>query len=146
MLVVAINQVLTFEERVRRITGDSELAQARDRFNRVGSNAEAIRDIATHLDAYAVGEGDRQIGRGRKLLPPVTETYVTPFIYWTDGGSTIVKLADEDLNLRAAADAVVTLAETVERVRVKYLKRAEEEANAALRLRWDLDEKQPGNR
>jgi hypothetical protein len=144
MLVVAINQVLTFEERVRRITGDAELARARDRFNRVGPNAEAIRDIATHLDEYAVGEGERQIGRARKPLPPVTETYVTPFIYWTDSGSTIIKLADEDLNLRAAADAVLTLADTVERVRVKYLKRAGEEADAALRRRWGLDENQPG--
>lgn len=46
MLVVAIDQVLAFERRVRRITGDAELKRALDRFNAVGPHAEAVRDIA----------------------------------------------------------------------------------------------------
>jgi hypothetical protein len=32
MLVVAVDQVLAFEQRVRRLTGDAELARARARF------------------------------------------------------------------------------------------------------------------
>jgi hypothetical protein len=139
MLIVAINQVLTFEERVRGITRDAELAKARARFDGVASRAEAIRDIATHLDAYAVGLGDRQIGRGRKAAPPVGDKYVTPLLYWSNGGGTIIRLADEQLDLRTAANAAVTLSETVERVRMKYLDRAEQEANVALRRRWNLD-------
>src|SRR4051812_44425283 len=33
MLVVAVEQVLAFERRVRRVTGDAELARARQRFD-----------------------------------------------------------------------------------------------------------------
>jgi hypothetical protein len=142
MLVVAIDQVLAFEKRVRSITGDAELARARERFDRTGPQAETIRDIAAHLDAYAVGEGDRQTetGRGRPAQPPVTESNVTPFIFWTNGGGTRLQLADEELNLRTAAHAAVALAEVVERVRLKYLQRVEREANAALRRRYGLDQ------
>jgi hypothetical protein len=140
MLVVAIDQVLAFEKRVRTITGDAELRRARERFDRAGPQAETIRDIAAHLDAYAVGEGDRQTGRGRQAQPPISESNVTPFISWTDGGGTHLRLADEGLNLRTAAGAAVELAGVVERVRLKYLARAEREANVALRRRFGLDQ------
>ena len=41
--------------------------------------------------------------------------------------------------MRIAAEAAVDLAAVVERVREKYLERAEKEANAALRRRYGRD-------
>jgi hypothetical protein len=134
-LVVAIDQVLAFERRVRRLTGDAELAKARQRFDAVAPRAEALRDIVAHLDDYAVGEGQRQTGeRG----PPVEQKYVQTYLFWTNGGGTILRLEDEQLNLRDSAQAAVELAEVVERVRAKHLVRVEREANAALRRRYGL--------
>lgn len=133
MLVVAIDQVLAFERRVRRITGDAELAQARARFDALGPDAEALRDLVVHLDSYAAGEGWRQTGHGR---PAISDQFLATFIYWGNGGGTILDLGSQQLNLRVAAGAAVDLAVVVERVRAKYLERAEQEANAALRRRY----------
>jgi hypothetical protein len=135
MIVVAIDQVLAFEHRVRRLTGDAELAQARARFDAVVPDAEELRDLVAHLDAYAVGEGWRQTGHG---MPSLSERYLATFIYWTDGGSTILALGDQNLSLRAAASAAVELAQVVEQVRARHLVRVEQEANAALRRRYGL--------
>jgi hypothetical protein len=136
MLVVAIDQVLVFERRVRRLTGDAELPKARARFDyAAGSDAEALRDIVAHLDEYAVGQGRRQTG---KLMPPVSEQYLATFLYWTDGGGTIVELGGHHLNLRAATSAAIELAQVVEQVRAKHLKLTEQEANAAARRRFGL--------
>jgi hypothetical protein len=41
--------------------------KARARFDAVGPDAEALRDLVAHLDEYAVGKGSRQTG---KRLPP----------------------------------------------------------------------------
>ena len=128
LLLVAIDQVLAFECRLRRITGDAELKRALDQFNAVGSDAEPIRDMAAHLDAYAVGEGHRQTGL---KSPPVGQRNVTPLISWGDGGATLLQLADEALNLRTVAQAAVALADVVESVRLKHLERTERDANAA---------------
>lgn len=135
MLVVAIDQVLAFERRVRRLTGDAELVQARARFDAVCPDAEDLRDLVAHLDAYAVGEGWRQIG---KRLPPISEQNLATFIFWADGGGTIVDLGDHRLDLRMAASAAIDLAHVVERVRAKDLERVEQEANEALRRRFGL--------
>jgi hypothetical protein len=135
MIVVAIDQVLAFELRVRRLKGDAELAKARARFDTIGPDAKALRDLVTHLDEYAVGEGRRQTG---KALPPLSEPYRETFMYWSDGGGTTLNLGDKRLDLRAAAKAATELAQVVERVRAEHLERAEQEANAALRLRYGL--------
>jgi hypothetical protein len=136
MLVVAIDQVLSFERRIRKLTGDAELAEARKNFDAAGPRAEALRDLIAHLDEYATGTGRRQTGQAQ---PPITDPYVTTFMYWSDGGGTIVDLGDEQLNLRVAAAAAKRLAEVVERARERGLQRAEQQANAALRLRWGID-------
>ena len=133
MLVVAIDQVLAFERRVRRLTGDAELARARERYDAVGADAEALRDVASHLDQYVVGEGHRQTGR---MGPPIAEANVTPLVFWDDTGRIYLKLADDQLDLRAAAEAAVELAEVVERVREKHLERAGREAREAFERRW----------
>jgi hypothetical protein len=78
VLVVAIAQVLAFEGRIRELTGNAESFKARQRFDSAVPRAGALRDIATHLDAYAVGEGNRQTGRGRKHEPRIAERYVEP--------------------------------------------------------------------
>jgi hypothetical protein len=136
MLVVAIDQVLVFERRVRRLTRDAQLAHARAQFDAaVGPDAERLRDLVAHLDEYAVGEGWRQTG---KAMPPVSERYLATFIYWADGGATMLSLGDERLNLPAAANAATELAEVVEQARAKHLERVEQEANAAMRRRFGL--------
>ena len=61
------------------------------------------------------------------------------FIHWANGGGTALDLAGDRINLRAAANAAVALAEVIERVREKYLERSEREANAALRRLHGLD-------
>jgi len=135
MLVVAIDQVLAFERRVRRLTGDAELAEARARFDAFVPDAEAVRDLISHLNEYAVGEGWRQQG---KRTPPISDAYLATFIYWGDGGGTILNLGDERVNLRAAANAAIELAQVVERVRARHLELVEREANAAARRRFGL--------
>jgi hypothetical protein len=137
VLVVAIDQVLTFEKRVRRLTGDAELARARERFDAVGPRAEAIRDLVAHLDEYATGRGRRQTG---KAQPEITDPYLKTLVWWDDSGTSMINLGDETMNLRGAARSAVELAEVVERVRERHLMRAEREANAALRRRYGLDE------
>ena len=136
ILVVAIDQVLKFEQRVRKLTGDAELAEARKDFDAVGPHAKALRDVVAHLDEYATGTGRRQTGAAQ---PAITDPYVSAFLYWSDGGGTVVNLGDEQLNLRVAAAAAVRLAEVAERARAKGLQRAEREANEAFRLRWGID-------
>jgi hypothetical protein len=140
ILAVAIDQVLAFERRVRHLTADPELAQARASFDGVCPDAEGLRDLVSHLDAYAVGEGWRQTGR---RMPPIDDQYLATFIYWGDGGSTILDLGGEHLNLRATAEAATDLAKVIERVRARHLERVEEEANAALRRRFGLSS-EPG--
>ena len=136
MLVVAIDQVLAFERRVRKVTGDGELADSRAAFDaRVGPYARHLRDLVAHLDAYAVGEGWRQTG---KRKPPISKRYIASFISWSDGGGTVLDLGGESLNLRTAASAATELAQVVERVRARHLKRVEQEANAAFRRRWGV--------
>jgi hypothetical protein len=63
VLAVAIAQVLAFETRVRKLTGDAELARARADFDAVAPRAKDVRDVAAHLDEYAIGEGKRQTER-----------------------------------------------------------------------------------
>jgi hypothetical protein len=135
VLVVAVDQVLAFEHRIRRITGDAQLAQARKRFDSVGPDAEALRDLISHLDEYAVGQGWRQQGNATS---PIKETYLATLLYWGDGGATILNLGDEQVNLGAAAEAAVELARVADRTRLKHLQRVEEEANAAFRRRFGL--------
>lgn len=136
LLVVAIDQVLSFERRVRRLTGDAELQRARAHFDSVGPDAEAVRDLVVHLDDYATGSGRRQVGHAG---PPIADPYVETFIHWSNGGGTVLDLAGDRINLRAAASAAIDLAELVERVREKYLALAEQKANAALRRRYGMD-------
>lgn len=135
MLVMAIDQVLVFEHRVRCLTGDAELAKARERFDAVCPDAEELRDLVTHLDEYAVGRGQRQKGA---RMPPLDDPYLATFVYWGDGGGTIVNLGDRTLNLRMAASAATELAQVVERVRARHLQRAKNDANAALRHSFGL--------
>jgi hypothetical protein len=136
MVGVAVDQVLAFAERVRLLSGgDAELAQARGRFDAAVPDAKMLGDIAAHLDEYAAGEGWRQTG---KRKPPLSDKYVDTFLYWSDGGSTMLHLGDQFLNLRGAAEAASELATVVERVRARHLARVEREANDAMRRRFRL--------
>jgi hypothetical protein len=135
VMLVAIDQVLAFERRVRKLTGDAELARARAAFDVVGPNASALRDVAVHLDQYAVNQGHRQTG---KRDPAMTERYPSTFIYFPgehefvdDSCSAYLEIGGEMLPLTSAARAAVALAEVTERVREKYLRIAQRAATAA---------------
>jgi hypothetical protein len=130
-LVVAIDQVLTYEQSVRSLTGDAELQRARERAEPFCRDAGKLRDLVLHLNKYAVGSGWRQTGHGNQ--PQLFDKYLSTFAYWTNGGGTQLELGGHHMNLRDAASAAIELAEVVERVRATHLERTEQEANAALR-------------
>lgn len=136
MIVVAIGQVLSYERRVMGFSGDAELAAARDRFDAICRDADALRDLIVHLDDYAVGAGWRQTGRGEQ--PQLGDKYLATFLYWSDGGGTMLSLGGHQMNLRDAAQAAIELAQVVEQARAKALERVEREANTALRRLRDM--------
>lgn len=136
LVVVAIDQILAFERRVRRLTGDAELANARARFDVACPDAEDLRDMVAHLDEYAVGKGWRQRPKHEGAPAPIREQNLVVLPFWTDGSGTFVDLGDKRVNLRASSKAAVELAQVVERVRVKYLARVEQEANDAMMRRY----------
>ena len=128
----AIDQVLDYERRVRRISGDAELARARERFDAMGPGADDLRDLVVHLSDYAVGQGLRQNEEDDKPLE-IRDKYLSTLIYYGEGdGGTMLNL-HHTMNLRTGAEAAIELAQVVERVRGKSLARVEAEANAALR-------------
>lgn len=141
MLVVAVAQVLAFEQRVRRLTGDAELAKARARFDAVCPDAKDLRHLVAHLDDYAVGSGRRQLPTDEGVPPSLSERNVYPVPFWMgdagDFGSTYLDLGDKRLNLGDAARAATELARVVERVRAKHLARVEQEANDAMSRRFE---------
>ena len=118
VIVVAVDQILRFEHRVRQLTGDAALQKARKAFDdEVGDSANNIRDVAMHLDDYAIGIGNRQTG---KQSPAVTERYVRNTVYWTDLNESYISLGGHQLSVDRTAHAAVELAEVVERVRDSY--------------------------
>ncbi len=138
VIVVGIDQVLKFERRVCSLTGDAALARARRDFDVMGPRAVPLRDLVAHLDQYATRAGQRQTG---ERLPAINDPYLSTFLHWevNDAGEesgTILTLADESMNLRAAANAAVKLAAVVEEVRAKYVARAGEDLQRAFERRW----------
>jgi hypothetical protein len=118
LLIVSLDQVLRFESRLRSLTRDPELMDARACFDKVCPDAAALRNLVAHLDQYAIGECHRQTG---KRNPPLAEdANLEPLISWTDDGSTTVNLAGHELDIRAAAGAALKLADIVERVRARW--------------------------
>jgi hypothetical protein len=121
VIMVAVDQVLRFEKRVRQLTGDAELARARKAFvEEVAVAATAIRDIAMHLDDYAIGKGNRQTGRHRLGERPITARTVQAVVYWTDLGESYLTLGGDQVSVDRAARASIELAEVVERARDKH--------------------------
>jgi hypothetical protein len=137
MVIVAVAQVLAFEYRVRRLTGDAELQKARARFDAVCPGAEDLRDMVAHLEDYAVGKGLRQQPTPQGTPPPVTEKHLAVAPFWTDEGGTHIDLGDKRVELRVATKAAAELAQIVERVRAKYLAKASKEANDAMWRRYE---------
>jgi hypothetical protein len=118
VIVVAVDQILRFEHRVRQLTGDTALQRARKTFDdEVGRAANYIRDVAMHLDDYAIGIGNRQTG---KQGPALTERYVRNTVYWTDLDESYISLGGHQLSVDRTAYAAVKLAEVVEQVRDRY--------------------------
>lgn len=140
MLVVAVEQILGFEQTVRRLTGDAELEKARARFDYVCPDAEGLRDLVAHLDDYAVGSGVRQRPTSEGSPASITEENVSPLAYWVNaerGDSTYLNLGDKQLDLGDAAQAAIELAPVIERVRAKYLARVEQHSNDLMRQRFE---------
>lgn len=83
-----------------------------------------------------MGKGLKQQTEEGDKPPEIRDKYLSTLIYYGDTGGTVLNL-HHTMNLRTGAEAAIELAEVVERVRVKYLKRVEAEAKrsaeAALR-------------
>lgn len=135
ILVVAMDQILAYGDRVLALTDDAELAEAIADFDAFAADTRALRDLVAHLDEYAVGEGWRQKG---KRPHPISEKYVSALLWWADGGGTMLRLGHDAVDLRSAALKAIDLAQVIERVRAEQLRRAGEEANAALRRQYGL--------
>lgn len=97
--------------------------------------------MVAHWDEYAVGSGWRQRPTADGTPPPLSEQNLFPVPFWMgdagDEGSTYLDLGDKRLNLGDAARAATELARVVERVRGKHLARVEQEANDAMRRRFE---------
>jgi hypothetical protein len=93
-----------------------------------------------HLDAYSVGEGNRQTGRQRRGESAITRRNVTPLVYWTDADESYLTLGNEQISIDRAARAAITLAEVVERVRAKHQQLAIERLSAAIKRQVDACE------
>ena len=140
VVVVAVDQVLRFEKRLRKLTGDAELARARREFRAaVDCSPSAIRDVAMHLDEYAVGEGNRQIGRGRSGEAAIKTRNVKASTFWTNRGESYLDLGGHRLSVDRTAQAAIELAEVVERVREKHQRQAVGRLNAAILRQAGLD-------
>ena len=136
VIVVAVDQVLRFETRVRKLTGDAELARARKAFTAdVGVAAQAIRDVAIHLDDYAIGRGNRQTGRHRPGERPITDRTIQAVLYWTDLGESYLMLGGDQVSVDRTAQAAVELADIVERVRATHQRLAAKRYVDAL-MQW----------
>jgi hypothetical protein len=130
VIVIAMDQILSYADRVLALTSDVELKEARDEFDNTARDTETLRDLVAHLEAYAVGEGWRQTGKSKKL-PPITERNLATLMWWPNGGGTTLRVGEEGVDLRSAAVQAVELAKTVEKVRVRHLELAGREAKAA---------------
>jgi hypothetical protein len=138
VIVIAIDQILSYADRVLALTNDVELRKARDDFDETARDTEALRDLVAHLEAYAVGKGWRQTGK-MKNLPPIAERNLATLMWWPEGGGTTLRLGEEGVDLRFAAVQAVELAETVEKVRARHLELAGEEANAAFLRQYPVE-------
>ena len=138
VIVIAMDQILSYADRVLALTGDVELRKARDRFHDTATDTKALRDLVAHLEAYAVGEGWRQTGK-RKNLPPIAERNLATLMWWPDSGGTMLRLGHEGVDLSSAALQAIELAKVVELVRARHLRLAGEEADAALRRQYPIE-------
>jgi hypothetical protein len=139
VLAVAIAQVLAFETRVRKLTGDAELARARADFDAVAPRAKDVRDVAAHLDEYAIGEGKRQTERRQQHERAMSSATSSRSSTGPPQVRRTSTFGGDGLDLHAAARAAIALAAVVERVREKHFVLAGARADAALRRRAGLD-------
>lgn len=87
---------------------------------------------------YVIGSS-RTPGNVRGKGEPLSDdARIESLVSWVDDGGATIELVDKRLDVRRAAAAALELADVVERVRRRHLKRANEEANAALRTLRDL--------
>lgn len=140
VIAIAIGQVLGLERRVRSLTGDPRLAQARANFDAAVPNAEPLRDLVAHLADYAVGSGLRQTtGANARHGAPIAERNVKPLIYWTNTGDSYLVVAGQQLILHRAATAAIALADAIEKARARKVNRAVKRLNDASRRANELD-------
>lgn len=116
VIVLAIGQVIAFEDAVRNVTGDGQLSKARQAFDRVAPDAGLLRDLVTHLSDYAMGAGLRQNpDADRRHGSHIPQRNVKQAVYWTETGDSYLALAGHRYLLQDVARAAITLAEEVER-------------------------------
>jgi hypothetical protein len=130
VIVTATDQVLRTEKRIRKLTGDAELAKARQKFHdRAGHSVEAVRDLAMHLDEYSVGKGHRQTGKANAATP--VRRRVQTSLIWTDNNESYFSIGEDQVSVERTAHAAVELAQAVERVRLTQQRNARRRYHAA---------------
>jgi hypothetical protein len=137
VVVVAVEQVLAFARSVLSLTGDAELARARARFEARVPHVEAFRDLVAHLDDYAIGLGWSQRPTDDGTPPLITEKNLAVQPFWTDVDGMSIDLAGMRVDLAASVEAATELAQVVERAREKGLTRASNDANDAMKRRFE---------
>ena len=77
--VIALSQVFRAAVEMKRITGDALLDQACKRFEKDLPDAQGLRDILIHFDAYERGKGKLQKAGAMGTLDIFTESGETRF-------------------------------------------------------------------
>lgn len=70
-------------------------------------NADHLRDVVVHFDAYERGEGRNQAAKGPTGFDPY---------YWYPGATVVLNLGDHELDVSAAFDAADELFNVLLRV------------------------------
>jgi hypothetical protein len=126
-LLIAIGATLRTSKKLLSKTGDHRLTDARREFDEAFPHAEDLRDIAEHLEAYAIGEGWLQGDRE----PEETRVRSDSASFWLQFDerfdpdcTTWINFSDSRrMDLRAAADRAIGLATLMEQIEVEYAER-----------------------
>jgi hypothetical protein len=126
-LLIAIGATLRTSKKLLSRTGDHRLADALRAFDAAFPHAGDLRDIAEHLEAYAVGEGWLQAG-ALSEDERVRSDWVTFWLQFDDRldpDSTIrINFSDSRrMDLKAAAERAIEITTVVEHVEVEHAER-----------------------
>lgn len=117
-LALAIRRVLLFHEAISKQISDARLAQARATFVAAAPQAKDFRDFFEHLDEYLLGSGRaQQERRVAERISPILR------LRWGNA-NVVVEFGGATLDVTAAGEAAVKLAEATAKVWEEYRDKA----------------------